>query len=343
MDLLTKGLPDVSTFGADLPGKPAEGPRFGRSLRNPPFVWGALAGFLLLLIASEAWSRRAAASGLLYRRFDLSGGLTSLPELKDRIRWIGAHERPAVLLGDSVLGPSALAEHGVADARRKTIPAFLAALEAAGGRFVQSLASDGLLLPDLEAVGRELSGARPADVLLLLNFRMFSREFQDGPKAVSRAFLLPHLPGRTQPPESAEAKLTQRLSDAACEHWVLFRTALLVRPLWYFPTQRDFFRRLESRWVPESADRDLQEAALKLKVAPYYRDAWEESSLAFSSLDRLLLSLRGSGARVTVTSTGSCFCRLCLPSPGDRPPPTARHRAPFRWRFPSLRSSSSTI
>lgn len=303
MDLLTKGLPDVSTFGTTLAGRPAEVSRLGRSLRSSPFVWGALAGFLLLLFASEAFSRLAAGSGILYRRFDVSGALTSLPELRDRIRWIGAHERPAVLLGDSILGASALLEHGVADARRKTIPAFLAALERPDGRFVQSLGADGLLLPDLEAIARELPAARPADVLVLLNFRMFSREFQEGPKAVSRDFLIPDLPGRQQPPQSAETRRTQRLSAAASEHWVLFRTALLLRPLWYFPTQRDLFRRLEARLVKDSVDRDLQEAALRLKVFPYYQDAWQESSLAFASLDRLLLGLRRSGVRATVVLT----------------------------------------
>ena len=301
MALLTKGLSDVSTFGATLPA--AEGSRLLRRFRSPPFVWGALTGFLLLLGASEAFSRLAAGSGLLYRRFDLSGALTSLPELRDRIRWIGAHEHPVVLLGDSILGGSALSEHGVADARRKTIPAFLAALEGPNGRFVQSLGADGLLLPDLEAIGREVPRARPEDVLVLLNFRMFSREFQDGPKAASRDFLVPDLPGGGPRRESAETARTQRLSARACEHWVLFRTAMLLRPLWYFPTQRDFFRRLEARLVQESVDRDLQEAALRLKVAPYYQDAWEQPSLAFASLDRLLAGLLRSDTRVTVVLT----------------------------------------
>jgi hypothetical protein len=291
MALLTQGLPDVSTFGTALPL--AEGPRLPSRLRSPTFVWGALTGFLLLLGASEAFSRLAARSGLVYRRFDLSGALTSLPELQDRIRWIGSHERPTVLLGDSILGASALSEHGVTDARRKTIPAFLAALEGPHGRFVQSLGADGLLLPDLEAIGREVARARPEEVLLLLNFRMFSREFQDGAKAVSRDFLAP----------DQSRDMTQRLSARACEHWVLFRTALLLRPLWYFPTQRDFFRRLEAKLVEESVDHDLQEAALRLKVAPYYLDAWEEPSLAFASLDRLLLGLLRSGTRVTVVLT----------------------------------------
>jgi hypothetical protein len=310
MDLPAQGLADARASGIPTPAerRSSGDGKSGGALRGPSFVAGAAAGFLLLLLACEASSRSAARSGFWYRRFDFSGTLTSLPELRDRIRWARAHDSSLFLLGDSVLGASALVEHGATNARKKTVAAFLAEIGDQKGWFVQSLGADGLLLADLEAIGREIREPPAQRVLLVLNFRMFSSEFQSPRKALSRDFLTPSLPDelrqlRRAEAGSVEARLAGRLSALACEHWFLFRTTQLLRTLWFFPTQLDFYRRMEGGLVGEGEDRDLQEAALRLKVASYYEDRWDDSSVAFRTLGRLLEVLGKSATRTVVVLT----------------------------------------
>jgi len=76
----------------------------------------------------------------------------------------------------------------------------------------------------------------------------------------------------------------------------------MLKSVLYFPTRRDFFRRVVERVLGKDGDPDLQEAALRLKVAPYYRGRWSASSAAFESLDRTLRALARSG-RVAVVLT----------------------------------------
>jgi hypothetical protein len=78
------------------------------------FVAGAAASFFVLILLAEGAARWAAGSGWIYRRLDLSGSLTSLPELEQRIAWNARRAYPIFLLGDSVLGPTALWEHRTA-------------------------------------------------------------------------------------------------------------------------------------------------------------------------------------------------------------------------------------
>jgi hypothetical protein len=259
------------------------------------FIAGAAATFFFLLLAAEAVARIAAGSGWLYRRLDFSGTLTSLPELRQRIAWNAGRPRPVFVLGDSVLGATALWEHRVDHPRRQTIPARLAPTAAAAGWSVSSLGADGLLLPDLEAIGRELERAKPARMLVVLNFRMFAPEFADPAKAMSRGFLLPALAGRVPDPRLGRDadSLGERLAGETADHVALARTAWQLQPLWYFPTRRDAFRRLlEPAESASEENADLQAAALRLKVDPYYRDRWDPSSTAFRALGALLDAAR---------------------------------------------------
>lgn len=263
------------------------------------FVAGAAATFFALLLLAEGAARWAAGSGWIYRRIDFSGSLTSLPELQQRIAWNARRAYPIFLLGDSVLGATALWEHRVEHPRRLTIPAQLAPPAAAGGMSVQSLGADGLLLPDLEAIDRTIEAMRPrppARRLIVLNVRMFAAEFAAPGKALSREFLRPELQG-----EVLDAMLPRRddalgdsLSAGAARLSVLARTAWQLQPLWYFPTRRDAFRRLlePAHGGAEEESTDLQEAALHLKVDPYYRDRWDSSSVAFHALGALLEAAR---------------------------------------------------
>ncbi len=121
----------------------------------------------------------------LYRRLDFSGSLTSLPELQERIAWNARRPRPVFLLGDSVLGATALWEHRLEHPRRLTIPARLAPPAAAAGWSVQSLGADGLLLPDLEAIDRAIGGGAcaPADRPQRPHVRGRVRRAGEGPLA----------------------------------------------------------------------------------------------------------------------------------------------------------------
>ena len=265
----------------------------------------------MLLLAGELGSRWAVGSGALYRRFDFSGTLTSLPELRDRIAWTASRPRPVFVLGDSVLGATALWEHRIPSPRRQTVPAYLAGGAQADGWSVTSLAADGLLLTDLAAIGREVDASTPSRILVVLNVRMFATEFGEPAKALSRDFLRPALaealPGSG--PTAGADSLEERLSAASVRGSYLMRTTRQLQPLWYFPTRRDAFRRLlePSRAGNESAadgstDVDLQEAALHLKVDPYYRSRWEPASLAFRALAALLDEVRGRDRVVVVLS-----------------------------------------
>ena len=179
------------------------------------FVAGAAATFFLLVLVAEAAARWAAGSGWLYRRLDFSGSLTSLPELEQRIAWNAGRPRPVFLLGDSVLGATALWEHRLAHPRRLTIPARLAPQAAAAGWSVQSLGADGLLLPDLEAIDRAI-GAAPARRLIVLNVRMFATEFSAPGKALSRDFLLPEFRSVGDLPDSSLGRRDDALGDRLC-------------------------------------------------------------------------------------------------------------------------------
>jgi hypothetical protein len=271
-----------------------------------PFLAGAAATFFLLLLAAELGSRWAVGSGALYRRFDFSGTLTSLPELRNRIAWTASRPRPVFVLGDSVLGATALWEHRIARPRRQTVPEYLAGDAQADGWSVTSLAADGLLLTDLAAIGREVEAAAPSRVLVVLNVRMFAPEFGEPAKALSRDFLRPALAEAVSGSGTAAGadSLAERLSAAAAERSYLMRTTRQLQPLWYFPTRRDAFRRLlePARAADESSDIDLEEAALHLKVDPYYRSRWAPSSLAFRALGALLDEVRGRDRVVVVLS-----------------------------------------
>lgn len=265
------------------------------------FLAGAAAAFFALLLAAELAARLAVGSGLLYRRIDFSGTLTSLPELRDRIAWNASRPRPVFVLGDSVLGASALFEHRVPRPRRHSVPAFLVPAAAAAGLSVVSLAADGLLLPDLAAIAREIRRAPPARLLVVLNVRMFAPEFADPAKSIARDFLIPAL---ARPPAADGVPVRPQTLEDGLAEWsarisCLARTAWQLQPLWYFPTRRDAFRRLLEP-EPGEASRDVEEAALHLKVDPYYRGRWDPASPAFRALAALLDEARGREAAVVV-------------------------------------------
>lgn len=260
------------------------------------FVAGACLSFLGLLFTLEILLRVTVPTGFWYRHFDFSGDMTSLAELKDRVQYAAPPGHLVLLLGDSVLGASALMEHRLPQARQRTLSCLLQQELPARGFYPLSLGSDGLLLPDIEGMTPLWAGHPPEKILLLLNFRMFSKDFAEGPKGLSRNFLFSNLPGDIQervapnPPPTAEAQLSDRLYASLCGGWFLFRETQMAKTLWYYPSQKDFFQRLLEKMVGKNEEQsDIVEAALKQKVASYYQPyLWEKGALPFTCLKRVL-------------------------------------------------------
>jgi len=274
------------------------------------FWLGVLTSLFGLLFASETLMRLTIPLGFWYRHFDISGDMSSLPELRDRIRY-AAPSRPLFLLGDSVLGASALTEHRVPSPRNQTLTHDLTAELVSQGHSALSLGSDGNLLTDILALNGEIDPQPTDHILLLLNFRMFAQEFAEGQKGLAHAFLKDDLPVALQarvapnPPLSQEARLSDDLYDQMAAHWALFRETQMFKSLWYYPSQKDFFQHLLERLVgTNEIQEEIAEDALKQKVASYYAPyLWPTNGLPFTSLKQLLDEWASKGVQVTIILT----------------------------------------
>jgi hypothetical protein len=272
------------------------------------FWLGVFISLLGLFLAAEALLRVTVPAGFWYRHLDVSGDMTSLPEIRDRIKYSHPLERPLFLLGDSILGASSLIEHRVPQARSKTLSRVLVSRLGARNQYALSLGSDGNLLTDILALNTEIQ-PQPGDrLLLLLNFRMFAEEFADGPKALSRYFLKADLPdeiqNRLQPssPPSQETQLSDGLCDLMSRHWFLFRETQMMKTLWYYPSQKDFYQHLLETVVGANVDQaDMVEAALKQKIATYYQPyLWDKNALPLVCLQKILASWAENHVHATV-------------------------------------------
>lgn len=260
------------------------------------FLAGVTLSFFGLLLFCEIFLRVTVPLGFWYRHFDISGDMTGLAELRDRIQFAAPANHRILLLGDSVLGASALMEHRIPQARAQTLSSLLKRNLGAVNINAISLGSDGLLLPDIEGLTAEFSTHPPEKILLLLNFRMFSKEFAEGSKALSRNFLLSDLPDELEKrlapdkPPTQEAQLSDRLYAGMCDHWFLFRVTQMLKTRWYYPSQKDFFQRLLEQIVGKNeAQSEVIEAALKQKIASYYQPyLWEPKALPLTCLKRVL-------------------------------------------------------
>jgi hypothetical protein len=240
-------------------------PRVLFPVANRTFQAGVCLALALWLGGAEICCR-AAAAGFWYRHFDFSGRLVSLPELRDRLAYYARQPFPVCVLGDSVAGASALIEHRIPDAEAHSLTRRLQARFGKRGRHLFSLSADGLLIPDIESIATEFAATRPGAVLLLLNYRMFAPEFASD-AAGSRAFLDRNAGARQG--SDGSAAMSVAVEGLAQRYSALFRSTQLLKSLWYFPSQKDFFQRQLERWISTPRDADLAEAALKLKVAAY--------------------------------------------------------------------------
>ena len=267
--------------------------------------------FVLLGGCAELVSRGVSSAGGLYGQISLSGVLTSLPELEDRIGWgLRGQSPPVLLLGDSVLGASAMSERGQPRARHSTLPAALAGQRAPMRSRVVSLAADGLVPGDLEAISHVVErtvdrSKRPARVVLVVNVRMLASELDREGQRVSRDFLLSALPPASRaelvpvPAAQGEA-IGPRLFEGAASVSALFRLSQGLRTLWYYPTPADARQRLVERLFGRPPMGDVEEAALRLRVEGFYQEAWREDTPAAHALRRLIPALRNADPRLLV-------------------------------------------
>jgi len=267
--------------------------------------------FALLAGCAELLSRGLSSAGALYGQVSLSGVLTSLPELEDRIGWgLRGQSPPVLLLGDSVLGASALSERGQPRARHRTLPAALAGQRASMGSRVVSLAADGLVPGDLEALSYVLErmvgrSNRPARVVLVVNVRMLASELDRDGQRVSRNFLLPALPPASRaelvPAPAAQGEaIGARLYAGAATVSALFRLSQQLRTLWYYPTPQDARQRLVETVFGKPPVGDVEEAALRMRVEGFYQEVWREDAPAAHALRRLIPALRRADPRLLV-------------------------------------------
>jgi len=275
------------------------------------FWAGAFSALFGLLVLTEVLLRITVPAGFWYRHLDISGDMTSLPEIRDRIRYAYPLERPLFLLGDSVLGASALTEHRIPQARSKTLSRQLTLQLHTRNQPALSLGSDGNLLTDILALNTEIQPQSTDHVLLLLNFRMFAQEFAEGPKGLSRLFLKSDLPTDIQerltpnPPPTQEANLSDDLYNQMSQYWFLFRETQMIKTLWYYPSQKDFYQHLLEDAVGQNETQaDMVEAALKQKIATYYQPyVWDKNALPLTCLRKILDSWAAHHVQVTILLT----------------------------------------
>ena len=154
---------------------------------------------------------------------------------------------------------------------------------------------------------------------------MFAQDFAGGPKALSRYFLKSGLPPDirsrlgSDPKETDESRLSDRLYDFFCRHWFLFRETQMFKTVRYYPSQKDFFQRLlEGVLGRTEEETDLAESALKLKVASYYQPyLWDKNGLPFVALKKTLdlWAEKGIPAEVVLTPQNEKYLGPYLDKP----------------------------
>lgn len=183
----------------------------------------------------------------------------------------GRDEKAVVLLGDSVLGPSALMEHHTIDPRSKSLSSNVIEVFRLSNQSALSLGADGMLPTDMEAITSELPTDFGGRVVIILNARMFSPEYQS--PATERFF--PFLNRRARIDGIAsqttdDVRLGGLLFDTLSERSVLFRTLHQLRGFWFTPSPEGRIQQTIETFFGYEGEGDLKEAILRQKVAPFY-------------------------------------------------------------------------
>lgn len=271
--------------------------------------WGFLAGFAFCLVLVEILFRSSQLAATLSQKLARRGQLQSLADITARI---GNHsgEKLVFFLGDSVLGASALHAHHVADWEASSLSSQLDLHAQAARIRTVNLSADGALIPDISLLTKAAAALAPQQVIIFLNVRMFAEEFEHAPNALSNPLLeteescMSEEPRVARRPEQLPERLDARIYNFLSNHVQIFAASQSIRALLYYPSAAQFYERVAELLVHEPINEDLKDAALQMKITPYYRGrAWPESALPTSCLTQTIARLSASNIQSTVIMT----------------------------------------
>jgi hypothetical protein len=218
--------------------------------------------------------------GFPYNLFDVSGFISSRQELKDRIDFVQKNKMlQAVILGDSVLGPSALLEHHQPHARQHSLADNLKNILNAQKNGFVNLSADGMLPVDMENITDIALAKGVRDSAVLLNLRMFSKEFASPEKSSFFQF----------------SDLNEKIVRASA----LFRFAEQLKGEWFIPNAQSYFQRELEGVSAKEQDDDLREAVLRQRVMPYFQVAsWDFSSPQWRALRNMRDKITANNGRI---------------------------------------------
>lgn len=257
--------------------------------------WVAL---LILLALCEAVARIVYPSVL---GKGTEGYLSSAAYVQD-ILSAARDSHSVVMMGDSILGPSALREHHVENPQRNQLSAILRTMLKSSNVPVVTVSADGMLPADMAAALMLPSPRLTNHLIVVLNVRMFSPDFQVAGRDFFFSFLKKESPYSGDPLfRISDEALGSRLFNAATQSSTLFRLLYQMRGLWFTPNPQAAFQVLFERAFGEATDGDLKEAILRSRVQSFYAPRlWMESDVQISKLLELARSAISQGGRILV-------------------------------------------
>ncbi len=219
--------------------------------------------------------------------------IASREVMQDIIKTYSRSTKPIILImGDSVVYGSGMQAHSVRQWREHTIPAFLS--QKLEDYTVIDISMDGSLPLDYLALYQLSRRLKVEWVILDINYRMFSRKYQEGSKALSRMWLQGDVP---EVPFDLKCDFTvgDHILMQSQKVSLLFRYSEALRNSIFFPTREEKFNQwlrmlLPARAIREPEDKDM---LLKLKIKPYYfTPAMDESNVSLQALSIFLEQMR---------------------------------------------------
>ena len=253
---------------------------------------------LIVLLTLEAISRVLHPAFLAHAPDGYISNVAHVDDVLSRAR----DESAILLLGDSVLGPSALLEHHVAAPRSKSLSSKLRQSFALANTAALSLGADGMLPADMTALVSHLPHDYRGGVVVILNARMFSSEFQLPNSARFFPFLKPLQQPETLSPESSDdVRLGNALFETLSKNSVLFRSLHQLRGYWFVPSPEGAIQRVIEDLSGYEGEGDLKEAILRQKVAPFYAPrVWSRDDPQIQELLAMVSDLASRRIPVTV-------------------------------------------
>ena len=240
------------------------------------FLSSVLVGFVLVEIGFRIFN-------FPYRFLDVTGYTTSIHEINDRLKYYRSLDTNVLLLGDSILGPSALLENVVDRSRDQTLTKFLQEELNPQNIKAVNFGADGLLLPDMATISQEVVKHDFPLTILLINMRMLSDVFNTPAKAFFNSNL-----ALNSTLETTEQAAGDVIFDTLAKSLVSFRRLQQLRSLWFMPNPESVFQRMIEQFSPVK-DRDFKEMTLRQKVSQFYQSKTPDNQdYFFVALNKIL-------------------------------------------------------